>query len=114
MPRVSDTPPSVMPSRPELAALLAEHGLVECPPHRVQAIGTIGVVIATADPPAPPMNTLGQLGRDPVALRIGRTIVYRDAGEGLDQFRLRVAREFGGVGIVANHLYKPEERWDRM
>lgn len=114
MSRVSDTSPSVMPSRPELAALLAEHGLVECPPHRSQALGFIGLLYAMADPPVPPMSVFGQLGREPIALRVGFDFVMRDPGEGMDEFRIRAHRLFGGVGIVGHYCYLPERRWDEM
>jgi hypothetical protein len=100
MARISEAEPLGMPTKPELAALLAEHGLVECPPHREQAIGFIGLLFAMADPPAPPMTVLGQLGREPIALRVGFDIVMRDPGEGMDEFRIRVHRLHGGVADV--------------
>lgn len=91
---------SIMPSAPELAALLKERNLMEG--LHEQPIGWQGPVTEAL----PPMQVLAWEGRTYIGLRVGRDIVMREEGELLDAFRRRVALSHGGPGVVAHGLYR--------
>lgn len=96
---------SIMPTRQEVAALLAEHDVVEAPHASSQPLGTIGLLVQMADPAPPPLSCWGWLGRNPVGARIGFDYIERMPDEHLDAFRLRISYSHGGPGVVAHYSY---------
>lgn len=101
---------SVMPSAAETMAILAANNVMEAPPGCAQPLGTVGLLIQMADPPPPPLACWGWLGRHPVGARVAFEYVPRVQHESLDQFRLRLAYAFGGIGATAMYCYRPGTR----
>lgn len=111
MPRLAfSDPPGSMLSAPQLRALLDEHGVVEAPQGQTQPLAWMGVLHCVVDPAPPPLDVWGWEARTPIGMRVGDQIIMMQPGELQDPFRLRVAREFGGLGRVAHFVYKKGTR----
>ena len=78
---------------------------MEAPHGMSQPLGTVGVLIQMADPPPPPLNCWGWYGRPVAGARVGFEYIPRSAEETLDEFRLRLAYAYGGLGTTATYCY---------
>lgn len=105
MAKEPSSPPSIMPSASEVAAILAANDVMEAPARSLQPLGWVGLLGSMADPPPPPLQCLGWIGRPVTGARVAFEFVPRAADETLDQFRLRLAYRFGGVGATATYCY---------
>lgn len=99
----SEAEPLGMPSACEVRTMLDAEELMEG--LHEQPLGWQGVLHCVVDPAPPPLTVLGWEARTPVAIRVGAVIIRREPGEGLDHLRLRVARQFGGLGVVGHYCY---------
>lgn len=97
-------------SAPQLAALLAAHGVREAPERAAQPLGWQGVLASCVDPPPPELALWGWEGRTPTGARCGEEIIMRAQGEPLDAFRLRLHYAWGGPLRVAHFVYRKDQR----